>query len=169
MTPSPDDFSHSELLEQQKELWKNLNNSIFENCLDCGNQMVTIFSVIGGFPGHDHVHPSSVTGYRCDKCIRYFSLEEFMRLKEKVENKKAHAGNYWKNVRAALLSSYMPIIAIMFMMLSRSFWVGVLASVAIVLLLPLFIKGLEMIFSPLGKLIKRTPPSGKPPDNPKTP
>ena len=143
-----------------------------EKCPVCGNILDDVYGVIGGFPGHEHVHPSSVVGYRCNKCIRYFPLGEFLMLKERIPRAKAHsdfAKNYWKNVRAVFLSPYLYLIVISFMLVSRNFWVGILAGAVIVLLMPLLVKCLEMIFTPLGRLARKILPSAKSPDNPKTP
>ncbi len=145
-----------------------------EKCPICGSVLEDVWGTIGGFPGHEHVHPSSVVGYRCNKCIRYFPLGEFLMLKLEKEKKReeAHsdfAKNYWQGVRAIFKNPYLYLIVVGFMLISRNFWVGILAGVVIVLLMPLLAKCLEIVFTPLGRLVRKILPSDKSPDNPKTP
>lgn len=118
----------------------------------CGSVLEDVWGTIGGFPGHEHVHPSSVVGYQCSKCNRYFPLGEFLLLKEKEARKKARARNYWKAVRTVFQEPLLYIIVIGLILLGHGFWVGIAAGVAIAFLLPLLASGFRMLFSLLGKI-----------------
>ena len=84
---------------------------------------------------------------------------------------KAHAENYLKNVRAIFREPALYIVVVGFMLL-YGFWAGITAGVVIPFLMPILAKSLEIVFAPLGRLIRkkfRSPSSNKPPDSPQTP
>lgn len=147
-----------------------------EKCPDCGGILVEVHGTIGGFPGHEHIHPSSIVGYRCSKCNRYFPLGEFLLLKEKRARKKTLVRNYREDIRAVFLNPCLYIIVVGFMLLS-GFWAGIVAGIAVVLLMPFLTTGLRALeFSEARSIgeIRREKKSGptpfdKPPDNPQTP
>ena len=37
-------------------------------CPKCKKEMIEVYTAIGGFPGHPHIHPGPLWGYRCDGC-----------------------------------------------------------------------------------------------------
>ena len=37
-------------------------------CLICKGEMVSVYTTIGPFPGHPHVHPGPLWGYKCQDC-----------------------------------------------------------------------------------------------------
>lgn len=145
-----------------------------EKCPKCGSVLEGVWGTIGGFPGHMHIHPSSVVGYRCSKCNRYFMLGEFLMLKlekEKMREKARSdfAKNYWAGVRVVLRNPYLYLIVVACMILGRGFWAGITAGVVISFLLPLLMVDRKKVFVPLGRLTRKTLPPDKPPDSPKTP
>ncbi len=147
-----------------------------EKCPKCGNILNDVHGgTIGGFPGHELIHPSSVVGYRCSKCNRYFPLEEFLRLKEELKEKKAReevlVENYWKDIRDSFKNPYLCLIVVCFMLL-YGFWAGITAGIVIPFLMPILAQGLEIVFAPLGRLIRKkfgSPSPNKPPDSPQAP
>ncbi len=143
-----------------------------EKCPKCGNILNDVYGAIGGFPGHEHIHPSSFAGYQCSKCNRYFPIGEFLMLKLEKEKmrEKARSGfakNYWAGIRVIFLNPYLYLIVVSFMLISRSFWLGITAGIAVILLMS-FLSGL---FSRLAgrKLKFPAANSDKPPDSPPTP
>jgi ssDNA-binding Zn-finger/Zn-ribbon topoisomerase 1 len=37
-------------------------------CPKCKKEMTEVYTAIGGFPGHPHIHPGPLWGYKCDDC-----------------------------------------------------------------------------------------------------
>ncbi|MBM4036685.1 MAG: hypothetical protein FJ291_33545 [Planctomycetes bacterium] len=37
-------------------------------CPKCKKEMIEVYTAIGGFPGHPHIHPGPLWGWRCDGC-----------------------------------------------------------------------------------------------------
>ena len=140
-----------------------------EKCPKCGSVLKNVYAGVSSFAGHLIARPSFIVGYECPKCVRYFSNKEFLRLKEKKMRREVFARNYWKNVRTVLLNPYLYIVVVGFMLLGRSFWAGIIVGAAVVLLAPFLEKGLEIVFAPIGKLVRKILPTNKPPDNPRTP
>ncbi len=134
-----------------KSNWPETHDSR-EKCPICGNVLVELSGAIGSSPGHEHIHPGPLIGYNCLECMRQFSPDEILFVEEKKKWREMLRNNYWKNIRIVLLSPYLYIIAMSFMLISRSFWVGIKAGIVIVLLLPLLAERFN-----------------KPPDSPKTP
>lgn len=126
-----------------------------EKCPICGNVLTELFGAIGGFPGHEHVHPGSLVGYNCYECMRQFSLDEILLIKEKKTQREMPSKNYRENVRVIFKSYYFYLIVACFMIIQKSFWVGIMAGVFFAFLLPLLAAGLEKTFAPLIKLIRK--------------
>ncbi len=143
-----------------------------EKCPICGNVLTELFGDIGGFPGHELIHPGSLVGYNCYECMRYFSLGEILLIKEKKARKEALVRNYWQGVCTSFKNPYLYLVVVCFMVLHKSFWKGIVAGIVISFSLPLLMNGLEKTFAPLIKLVRKkfeSPPSNKPPDSPPTP
>ncbi len=143
-----------------------------EKCPICGNVLSELFGTIGGFLSHEQIHPGSLIGYNCLDCMRHFPLDEILLIKEKKMRKETFLKNYWKNVHASFRNPYLYLIAVCFMILHKSFWAGIVAGIVISFSLPLLMSGLEKIFAPLIKLVRKkfeSSPSDKPPDSPPTP
>jgi hypothetical protein len=67
------------------EAW-NIPAEKKEKCPVCGNELISVFTGIGSFPGHEFIHPGP-WGYEWPTCHRRFSLEELAILREeKAEN-----------------------------------------------------------------------------------
>lgn len=142
-----------------------------EKCPICGNILVELFSAIGGFPGHEFVHRGSLIGYNCLECMRPFSLEEILLIKEKKMREKTCSDfvrNYWKNVCAVFRNPYLYIIVVMVALLD-GLLVGITAGVVLPFLVPFLAKGIEIVFTPLCKLARKILFPDKSPDDPKTP
>ena len=142
-----------------------------EKCPICGNVLRELFGAIGGFSGHEYVHQGSLVGYNCYECMRQFSLDEILLIKEKKMRKEAFLKNYWKSVRASFRNPYLYMIVVCFMILRKSFWAGIAAGIVVSFSLPLLMSGLEKVFAPLIKLVRKkfeSSPSDKPPDSPPT-
>lgn len=143
-----------------------------ENCPKCGSVLENNYGAIGGYSGHEQVHAGWLAGYFCHKCDKYFTPEELLSLKEAISRAKVRsdfARNYWKNVSASFKSYYLYLIMVCFMVLYKSFWAGIVAGVIFIFLLPFLEAGLEIVFAPLGRLVRKILPSDKPPDSPQTP
>lgn len=126
------------LNELPKE-WQKTQIAVQENCPDCGAKLMTVFMAIGGFPGHEHIHPRSLWGYQCRTCNCRFSLEELARKKAQKAQKEKPAWNYWRNVRAVSTSPYLPFLpftVIGFILLAGNLWIGMLAGAVIVFVMP---------------------------------
>jgi len=37
-------------------------------CPKCRKEMTEVYTAIGGFPGHPHIHPGPLWGYQCKHC-----------------------------------------------------------------------------------------------------
>jgi hypothetical protein len=110
-----------------------------ENCPICGSVLEEKYGAIGGFPGHWFIHQGSLMGYQCHECKRYFTLEEFILLKEEKAREMARpsfAEKYWKDLCTILGSPYPYLIVIGFMLLGR-FWAGIVTGIVVVLFGPL--------------------------------
>jgi hypothetical protein len=68
--------------------WQKTQIIVQENCPNCGNKLTSVFSTIGSFSGHEHVHPGSLWGYDCSACHSRFSLKELADEKAKKEQKE---------------------------------------------------------------------------------
>lgn len=144
-----------------------------EKCPICGNVLENLHKAIGGFPDHERVHPGSLVGYNCYECMRHFTPDEILSVKEKKTRRGMLAKDYWKDVRAIFREPALYIVVIGFMLLRHSFWAEIVICVVVVLLMPFLAKSLEKVFAPLIiKLVRKkfeSPPSDKPSDSPKTP
>ncbi len=140
-----------------------------EKCPICRNVLTELFGDIGGFPDHEHVHPGSLTGYNCYECMRHFSLDEMLLIKEKKMQKEVLVRNYWQGVHVVLRNPYLYLIIVACMILGRGFWAGIMAGIVISFLLPLLMIDRKKIFAPLGRLARKALLPDKPPDSPSTP
>lgn len=144
-----------------------------EKCPVCVSVLEDVWGSIGGFPGHEHTHLGPLVGYKCPKCKNYFTLKEYSLLWKRRDRRKEFFRNYWEGVRTGFKSPYLYLITVCFMVLYKSFWVGIAAFVIFPFLMPIMVSGLEITFTPVGRLVGRLVrkilPPNKPPDNPKTP
>ena len=138
-------------------------------CPVCLSVLEEVWGTIGGFPGHEHIHPSSVVGYQCNKCNRYFTLREFLLLWKRRDRRKEFMRNYWEGVRVILRNPYLYLIVAACMVLGRGFWAGITVGIVISFLLPFLMIDRKKVLGPLGGLIRKTPLLDKPPDSPPTP
>ncbi len=138
-------------------------------CPICVGVLEDVWGTIGGFPGHMHFHPSSVVGYKCSKCNRYFTLGEFLLLWKRRDRRKEFMRNYWESVRVVLRNPYLYLIMVACMILGRGFWAGITVGIVISSLLPFLMIDRKKVLGPLGRLIRKTPLLDKPPDSPPTP
>ncbi len=113
-----------------------------EKCPKCGDVLNEVCQGVGGFDGHETLHPGSLWGYNCSTCHGQFSLEEFMKLKEEKTREKARsdfAKDYWENLCSIFKDLYIYLIVMGFIFLYGSFWKGVALGASITLLIPLII------------------------------
>ncbi len=125
-----------------------------KKCPFCGSVLEDVWGTIGGFSGHDHIHPSSVVGFHCPECNRRFSLGEFLLLKEKGVQEKTRAKNYWKNICVIFSNPYLYLLAICIVLISGSFFAGIVGGIAVIFLMQL----LTNLFSKLAE--RKTKASG---------
>jgi len=45
-------------------------------CPKCKKEMIEVYTAIGGFPGHPHIHPGPLCGWKCDGCGHQEKVQE---------------------------------------------------------------------------------------------